>query len=85
VTDVVMPNMSGGQLAEELLTLRPETKLLFVSGYAGKTVIDHKVFGLDRNFLQKPFTLKEFSGKVRDALNHERQNSAQTATLEPAV
>jgi PAS domain S-box-containing protein len=74
VTDVVMPHMSGGQLAQELLTLRPETKLLFVSGYAGKTVIDHKVFGLERNFLQKPFTLKEFSGKVRDALSHKGQN-----------
>jgi len=70
VTDVVMPNMSGGQLATELNSLRPEARLLFVSGYAGKTVLDHKVFDLEKNFLQKPYTLKELSGKIRIALNH---------------
>jgi two-component system cell cycle sensor histidine kinase/response regulator CckA len=73
VTDVVMPNMSGGLLAQELLIVRPEMKLLFVSGYAGKTVLDHKVFGLDTNFLQKPFTLRELSGKVREALSCEAE------------
>jgi len=73
VTDVVMPNMSGGQLAQELLNVRPEMKLLFVSGYAGKTVLDHKVFGQETNFLQKPFSLKELSGKVRDAISGQGQ------------
>jgi two-component system, cell cycle sensor histidine kinase and response regulator CckA len=68
VTDVVMPNMSGGQLAKELGQLRPDTKLLFVSGYAGKTVVDHKVVDLETNFLQKPYTLKQFSLKIRAAL-----------------
>jgi YesN/AraC family two-component response regulator len=42
-TDIVMPNMNGGQLAKEMAQLRPETNWLFVSGYAGKTVLDHKV------------------------------------------
>jgi two-component system cell cycle sensor histidine kinase/response regulator CckA len=70
VTDVVMPHMSGGELADELRHLRPEMKFLFVSGYAGKTVLDHKVVDLDTNFLQKPYTLKQFSLKVRAALNH---------------
>lgn len=69
VTDVVMPNMSGGQLARELLNLRPEMRVLFVSGYAGQTVIDHKVFDLETGFLQKPFTLKQLSGKIREILN----------------
>jgi FixJ family two-component response regulator len=63
-----MPHMSGGQLAGELETLRPETKVLFVSGYAGKTVVDHKVVDLESNFLQKPFTLKQLASKVRLAL-----------------
>jgi len=76
VTDVVMPNMSGGQLAKELGQLRPDTKLLFVSGYAGKTVIDHKVFDLETNFLQKPYTLKQFSLKIRAALA-QGKNPAQ--------
>ncbi|MGA7769930.1 MAG: response regulator [Candidatus Sulfotelmatobacter sp.] len=68
VTDVVMPNMSGGQLAKELAQLRPDTKLLFVSGYAGKTVLDHKVLDLETNFVQKPYTLKQLSLKIRSAL-----------------
>jgi len=68
VSDVVMPNMSGGQLATELAHVRPDTKLLFVSGYAGKTVLDHKVVDVETNFLQKPFTLKQLSLKVRSAL-----------------
>jgi two-component system, cell cycle sensor histidine kinase and response regulator CckA len=70
VTDVVMPHMSGGELADELRRLRPEMRFLFVSGYAGKTVLDHKVVDLDANFLQKPYTLKQLSMKVRGALNH---------------
>src|SRR4029077_20139748 len=68
VTDVVMPNMSGGQLAKELGQVRPDAKLLFVSGYAGKTVLDHKVVDLEANFLQKPYTLKQLSLKIRAAL-----------------
>lgn len=68
VTDVVMPNLSGGELARELGKLRPNMKFLFVSGYAGKTVLDHKVVDLSTNFLQKPYTLKQFSQKIRSAL-----------------
>jgi CheY-like chemotaxis protein len=70
VTDVVMPHMSGGQLAKELKTLRPETRVLFVSGYAGQTVVDHKVVDVENNFLQKPFTLKQLAGKIRTVLDH---------------
>jgi CheY-like chemotaxis protein len=73
VTDVVMPNMSGGQLAQELARLRPETRLLFVSGYAGKTVLDHNVLDLENNFLQKPFTLKQFASKIREVLNRGQE------------
>jgi two-component system, cell cycle sensor histidine kinase and response regulator CckA len=68
ISDVVMLHMSGGQLAEELEAVRPETKVLFVSGYAGKTIVDHKVVHLNSNFLQKPFTLKQLSLKVREVL-----------------
>lgn len=68
ITDVVMPNMSGGELAKELTQVRPDTRLLFVSGYAGKTVLDHKVVDLETNFLQKPYTLKQLSLKIWAAL-----------------
>jgi two-component system, cell cycle sensor histidine kinase and response regulator CckA len=70
ITDVVMPHMSGGQLAKELETLRPQTRVLFVSGYAGQTVVDHRVVDVENNFLQKPFTLKQLASKVRTVLDH---------------
>ncbi|MGA8274508.1 MAG: response regulator [Candidatus Sulfotelmatobacter sp.] len=77
VTDVVMPRVSGGQLAKELAAQHPETRLLFVSGYAGQTVLDHKVVDVESNFLQKPFTLKQLAGKVRSVLDHSRDTTAQ--------
>jgi two-component system, cell cycle sensor histidine kinase and response regulator CckA len=79
VTDVVMPNLSGGQLAKELAAARPETDVLFVSGYAGQTVLDHKVVDVENNFLQKPFTLKQLAGKVRDVLDHSRDRQVFSA------
>ena len=79
VTDVVMPNMSGGQLARELQKLRTEAAILFVSGYAGKTVLDHKVIDLENNFLQKPYTLKQLSGKIREALRRKYAESHEPA------
>jgi len=78
VTDVVMPNMSGGQLAKELARLRPKTQILFVSGYAGKTVLDHKVYDLEANFLQKPYTLKQLSTKIREALSRGAVRAANS-------
>ncbi|HEY1676807.1 MAG TPA: ATP-binding protein [Candidatus Sulfotelmatobacter sp.] len=80
VTDVVMPNMGGGELAEALAQIRPETKFLFVSGYAGRTVLDHKVVDLETNFLQKPYTLKQLSQRARAALA-----PASTPPQEPGV
>ncbi|MGD0567668.1 MAG: PAS domain S-box protein [Candidatus Sulfotelmatobacter sp.] len=72
ITDVVMPNMSGGKLAKELELLSPKTRVLFVSGYAGQTVLDHKVVDVENNFLQKPFTLKQLAAKVRSVLDSNR-------------
>ena len=69
VTDVVMPRMSGGQLARELASIRPALRALFVSGYAGQTILDHKVVDLENNFLQKPFTLRQLANKVRAILD----------------
>jgi PAS domain S-box-containing protein len=43
LVDVVMPRMRGRQLVKELAAIRPGTRVLFVSGYAGQTILDHKV------------------------------------------
>jgi YesN/AraC family two-component response regulator len=68
ITDVVMPGMSGGQLAELLAAARPNMKVLFVSGYAEKVVMNHQILDLSNNFLQKPFTLATLGSKMREVL-----------------
>jgi two-component system, cell cycle sensor histidine kinase and response regulator CckA len=68
VTDVVMPGMSGGQLAELLAEKYPKMKVLFISGYSEKVVLRHNILEVQANFLQKPFTLKSLGGKVREVL-----------------
>ena len=77
VSDVVMPNMSGGELAKALARVRPDARFLFVSGYAGKTVLDHKVVDLETNFLQKPYTLRQLSAKIRAALARVPEQSIE--------
>jgi len=69
VSDVVMPNLSGGELARKLTELKPDAHFLFVSGYAGKTLLNHNVADLETNFLQKPYSLKDLSRKIRSALD----------------
>lgn len=69
VTDVVMPHMSGSELAAKLAAVRPEIKVLFISGYTDDTVFRHGVLEGGVAYLQKPFNLKSVSQKIRDVLN----------------
>jgi FixJ family two-component response regulator len=68
ITDVVMPRMSGPILAERLAQDRPDMKVLFVSGYAERTVLQHGKVDVTQRFLQKPFSLKMLARKVREVL-----------------
>jgi PAS domain S-box-containing protein len=68
ITDVVMPRMGGPKLAERLAKERPDMKVLFVSGYAENTVLQHGNIDVTTSFLQKPFSLKALARKVRDVL-----------------
>jgi two-component system, cell cycle sensor histidine kinase and response regulator CckA len=68
VTDVVMPRMGGPRLAERLAEERPDMKVLFVSGYAENTVLQHGKIDVATRFLQKPFSLKALARKVREVL-----------------
>ena len=83
ITDVVMPFMSGGQLAQELKTIRPETRVLFVSGYAGQTVMNHKA-DVENNFLQKPFTLNQLAKRVRTLLDGTKVEVPGAASVKPS-
>ena len=71
ITDVVMPKMGGAALAKELASSRPEMRVLFVSGYAEKTVHRRGNIDITTQFLQKPFSLKILAGKIREILKKD--------------
>jgi two-component system, cell cycle sensor histidine kinase and response regulator CckA len=68
LTDVVMPKMSGRELADRLCGNLPNLKVLFVSGYTGSVIIHHGVLDPGTHFLQKPFSAAQLGGKVREVL-----------------
>jgi two-component system, cell cycle sensor histidine kinase and response regulator CckA len=78
ITDVVMPRMGGAKLGEQLQALRPDMKVLFVSGYAEATVLRQGSIDLPTSFLQKPFSLKTLAHKIREML--ERNLSSRAAS-----
>jgi CheY-like chemotaxis protein len=79
VTDVVMPRMSGLQLAEELAKSHPRVRVLFVSGYNDDIVLRHGVESGAVEFLRKPYTADELASRIRALATAEsRQASFQS-------
>jgi CheY-like chemotaxis protein len=73
LTDVVMPGMSGFELAGKLEEAHPDMKVLYVSGYSEEAVARHGLLDPETNFLPKPFTPVGLAGKIREVLDIEAE------------
>jgi PAS domain S-box-containing protein len=71
ITDVVMPVLGGRELADRIALLRPDIKVLFVSGYTDDAVVRNGVMADSVQFLHKPFTPSTLLSKVREVLDHQ--------------
>ena len=69
LTDVVMPGMSGPQLADQLIHLHPKMKVLYMSGYTDNAVFHHGILKEGVNYIQKPFTINGLMKKMREVLD----------------
>lgn len=69
MTDVIMPEMNGSDLARSLVSLFPDIKLLFMSGYTANVIAHNGVLDEEVNFIQKPFARKDLAIKIREVLS----------------
>jgi two-component system cell cycle sensor histidine kinase/response regulator CckA len=69
LTDVIMPGISGPQLADKILASRPNTKVVYMTGYTDDMVVQHRVLEPGVELLQKPFTKLDLAQKVRSTLD----------------
>ena len=63
-----MPGISGRQLSERLTAARPDTRVLYMSGYSDDAILRHGVKSAGTHFIQKPFSIEALALKVREAL-----------------
>ncbi|MDD2901588.1 MAG: PAS domain S-box protein [Syntrophales bacterium] len=69
LTDVILPQMGGRELAERLTLLRPDMKVLYMSGYTENAIVHHGILNEDVGFLQKPFKVNAMAQKIREILD----------------
>jgi two-component system cell cycle sensor histidine kinase/response regulator CckA len=69
LTDIVMPGFNGTELANQLVRLRPELKVLYMSGYAEPASVDLSKLSEEGRFLPKPFSIGDLTRKLRDLLD----------------
>jgi len=70
LTDVIMPQMNGPELYQKLVAMRPQLKVLYMSGYTDNVIIEQTILQSELQFLQKPFSIKGLTQKVRDVLGN---------------
>ena len=69
ITDVVLPEMNGRDLAKQILAIRPMIKHLFMSGYTANVIAHQGILDEGVNFIQKPFLLKDLATKIREVMD----------------
>ena len=78
VTDLVMPGVSGRVLAQELVKIHPETRIMYMSGYSDSAVIEDAAMDATSAFLRKPFRMDSLSAKIREVLGEQSRTTAGT-------
>ena len=76
ITDVIMPEMNGRDLVNVLLTIQPNMKCLFMSGYTSTVIASQGVLAEGMHFIQKPFSANDLGAKVHEALKSDKENSS---------
>jgi PAS domain S-box-containing protein len=71
MTDMVMPQMGGPELAEKIIKTYPHIRLLFLSGYSDQLAVSHGIQGKKIDFIQKPFSMHQLAQKVRETLDRQ--------------
>ncbi len=69
ITDLIMPEMNGRDLAQNVLVLKRGIKILFMSGYSSDIISSKGIFDEEMDFIQKPFSKKELDTRIREILN----------------
>src|SRR5229473_4232110 len=82
LTDVVMPRKGGRELAEDLRTILPRLKVLFISGYTGDFVVRNSILESGRAFVQKPFSMQSLAKKIREILDRPSVAASQTGPID---
>jgi PAS domain S-box-containing protein len=84
LTDVVMPEVGGRQLAEWLLPMNPQMRVLYVSGYTDDAIVRHGVLEAETNFMQKPYSPLALARKVREVLDAPPVTASQRMRMRDA-
>jgi len=86
VTDVVMPEMNGRELADTFIATHPSTQCLFMSGYSAEVITRNGILVNGINFIEKPFTLQKFADKIKKILSDtDHQHDSNLTVLRPGL